>query len=93
MTVGRGVAASEQTSVVLTTSADLLQAPPSRQALVCSRYLRGTAARRYRPLRALGALASVPAWGIPVVAMAMPVDPILTAIERDRVADVAFAAS
>jgi len=25
--------------------------------------------------------------------MAMPVDPILTAIERDRVADVAFAAS
>jgi hypothetical protein len=33
---------------------------------------------------ALGALASVPAWGIPVVAMAMSVDPIITAIERDR---------
>jgi hypothetical protein len=38
-------------------------------------------------------LASVPAWEVPVVAMATPVDPILTAIERDRIAYVAFAAS
>ena len=42
---------------------------------------------------ALGALDSVPALGIPVVAMATPVDPILTAIEHDRIAYVAFAAS
>ncbi len=42
---------------------------------------------------ALGALASVPAWGIPVVAMATPVDPILTAIKRDGIAYLAFAAS
>jgi hypothetical protein len=38
-------------------------------------------------------LASVPAWEVPVVAMATPVDPILTAIERDRIAYVAFAGS
>src|SRR5271165_1938517 len=42
---------------------------------------------------ALEALDSVPALGIPVVAMATPVDPILTAIEHDRIAYVAFAAS
>ncbi len=42
---------------------------------------------------ALGALAGVPAWGVPVVAMATPADPIFTAIERDRIAYVAFAAS
>ena len=42
---------------------------------------------------ALGALASVPAWAVPVVAMATPVDPIFTAIERDRIAYVAFVAS
>ena len=42
---------------------------------------------------AVGALASVPAWEVPAVAMATPVDPILTAIERDRIAYVAFAAS
>jgi len=43
---------------------------------------------------ALGALAGVPAWGGgPVVALATPADPIFTAIERDRIAYVAFAAS
>ena len=34
--------------------------------------------------------ASVPAWKVRVVAIATPVDPILTAIERDRIAYVAF---
>ena len=42
---------------------------------------------------AVRVLASAPAWKVPVVAMATPVDPILTAIERDRIAHVAFAAS
>ena len=42
---------------------------------------------------AVRVLASVPAWEVPVVAMATPVDPIFTAIERDRIAYVAFAAS
>ena len=42
---------------------------------------------------AVRVLASAPAWKVPVVAMATPVDPILTAIERDRIAYVAFAAS
>ena len=41
----------------------------------------------------VGALAGVPALGIPAVATAAPVDPSLTAIERDRVAYVAFVAS
>jgi hypothetical protein len=41
----------------------------------------------------VGALASVPAPALPAVAMATPVDPILTAIERDRIAYVAFVAS
>ncbi len=41
----------------------------------------------------VGALASVPALPIPAVAMAAPVDLFLTAIERDRIAYVAFAAS
>jgi hypothetical protein len=41
---------------------------------------------------ALGALTNVPG-GIPVVAMATPVDPIFTAIERDRMAYVGFATS
>ena len=41
----------------------------------------------------VGALASVPALAIPAVAMAAPVDLFLTAIERDRIAYVAFAAS
>jgi hypothetical protein len=40
----------------------------------------------------VGALA-VPARELPAVPMATPVDPILTAIERDRIAYVAFAAS
>ena len=40
----------------------------------------------------VGALA-VPARALPAVPMATPVDPILTAIERDRFAYVAFAAS
>ena len=40
----------------------------------------------------VGALA-VPARALPAVPMATPVDPILTAIERDRIAYVAFAAS
>jgi hypothetical protein len=38
-------------------------------------------------------LASVPAWEVPVVAMATPVDPILTAIKLDRIAYVAFSVS
>ena len=42
---------------------------------------------------AVRVLASAPAWKVPVVAMATPVDPILTAIAIDRVAYVAFAAS
>ena len=42
---------------------------------------------------AVRVLASVPAWKVPLVAMATPVDPILTAIELDRIAYVAFAAS
>ena len=41
----------------------------------------------------VGALASVPALAIPAVAMAAPVDLIFTAIERDRIAYVAFVAS
>src|SRR6202522_4619680 len=42
---------------------------------------------------AVRALASVPAWKVPVVAMATPVDPSLSAIERDRLAHVAFVTS
>jgi hypothetical protein len=42
---------------------------------------------------AVRVLASVPAWKVPVVAIATPVDPILTAIERDRLAHVAFVTS
>jgi hypothetical protein len=42
---------------------------------------------------ALGALASVPAWAVPVVALATPVDPIFTAVAIDRIAYVAFIAS
>jgi hypothetical protein len=38
-------------------------------------------------------LASVPAWKVRVVTMATPVDPILLAIERDRLAHVAFGTS
>jgi hypothetical protein len=41
----------------------------------------------------VGAAASVPALAIPAAAMAAPVDLILTAIERDRIAYVAFVAS
>jgi len=41
----------------------------------------------------VGALASVPALALPAVAMATPVDLIFTAIERDRIAYVAFIAS
>ncbi len=41
----------------------------------------------------LGALASVPAWAVPVVAMPTPVDPIFTAVALDRIAHVAFVAS
>jgi hypothetical protein len=41
----------------------------------------------------VGALSRVPAQALPAVPMATPVDPILTAIERDRIAYVAFAAS
>src|ERR1700677_354342 len=39
------------------------------------------------------ALASVPAWKVPVVAMATPVDPSRSAIERDRLAHIAFVTS
>jgi hypothetical protein len=41
----------------------------------------------------VGALSRVPAQALPGVPMATPVDPIFTAIERDRIAYVAFAAS
>jgi hypothetical protein len=41
----------------------------------------------------VGTLAGVPAPALRAVPMATPVDPILTAIERDRIAYVAFAAS
>jgi hypothetical protein len=40
----------------------------------------------------VGALSRVPAQALPAVPMATPVDPIFTAIERDRIAYVAFAA-
>ena len=42
---------------------------------------------------AVRVLASVPAWKVPVVAMATPVDSSLSAIERDRLAHVAFVTS
>jgi hypothetical protein len=42
---------------------------------------------------ALGALVSVPGLALPAAAMTTPVDPILTAIARDRIAYVAFGAS
>jgi hypothetical protein len=42
---------------------------------------------------ALSALASVPGLALPGAAMTKSVDPILTAIERDRIAYVAFGAS
>ena len=41
----------------------------------------------------LGALPRVSAQALPAVPMTTPVDPIVTAIERDRIAFVAFAAS
>jgi hypothetical protein len=41
----------------------------------------------------VGALSSVPAQAFPAIARATPVDPIFAAIERDRRAYVAFAAS
>jgi hypothetical protein len=41
----------------------------------------------------VGALFRVPAQALPAVPMATPVDPILTAIERDRIAYVAFVTS
>ena len=41
----------------------------------------------------VGALVGVPAPALLAIPMATPVDPILTAIERDRIAYVAFAAS
>ena len=40
-----------------------------------------------------GALSRVPEQALPAVPRATPVDPIFTAIERDRIAYVAFAAS
>src|SRR5580700_12153302 len=42
---------------------------------------------------AVRVLAKAPAWKVPVVAMATPVDPIISAIERDRLAHVAFVTS
>ena len=42
---------------------------------------------------AVRVLASVPARKVPVVAIATPVDPSLSAIERDRLAHVAFVTS
>jgi hypothetical protein len=41
----------------------------------------------------VGALSRVPAQALPAVPKATPVDPIFTAIERDRIAYIAFAAS
>jgi hypothetical protein len=41
----------------------------------------------------VGALSRVPAQVLPAVPMATPVDPILTAIERDRISYLTFAAS
>jgi hypothetical protein len=41
----------------------------------------------------VGTLSRVPAQVLPAVPMATSVDPILTAIERDRIAYVTFAAS
>jgi hypothetical protein len=41
----------------------------------------------------VGALSRVPAQALPAVPRATPVDPIFTAIERDRIAYVAFSAS
>jgi hypothetical protein len=41
----------------------------------------------------VGALSRVPAQALPAVPMATPIDPVFTAIERDRIAHVAFAAS
>ena len=41
----------------------------------------------------VGVLSRVPAQTFPAVPRATPVDPIFTAIERDRIAYVAFAAS
>ena len=41
----------------------------------------------------VGALSRVPAQVLPAVPMATPVDPILTAIERDRIAYLTFVAS
>ena len=41
----------------------------------------------------VGALSRVPAQAFPAFPSATPVDPIFTAIERDRIAYVAFAAS
>ena len=42
---------------------------------------------------ATGGALAVPARALPAVPIATPVDPILTATERDRIAYVAFAAS
>jgi hypothetical protein len=42
---------------------------------------------------AVRVLASAPAWKVPVVANSGTVDPILTAIERDRLAPVAVVTS
>ena len=41
----------------------------------------------------VGALFRVPTQALLAVPMATPIDPILTAIERDRIAHVAFVAS
>ena len=41
----------------------------------------------------VGALSRVPAQALPAVPRETPVDPILTAIERDRIAYVAFVTS
>ena len=41
----------------------------------------------------VGALSRVPAQALPAIPRATPVDPIFTAIERDRIAYVAFATS
>jgi hypothetical protein len=50
--------------------------------------VKDTIDRRAAPLGA-----SARAWEVRVLAMATPVDPIRTAIERDRIAYVVFAAS
>jgi hypothetical protein len=77
--------AADDGSIALSRAPDLIRLMKTGRAFK----MKDTIDRR----AALGALASVPALALPAVAMATPVDPIFTAIERDRIAYVAFVAS